>query len=117
MTESPDFPKSIRIGWMDYSVEEWCPRDAAGAQRYGEANHAAKNIRVDTSFGPIQSADTMLHEILHALWRHANIDQVDDPSEEFLVGAIASNLTQVWRDNPDFVNWYTWATGLKSKAA
>ena len=47
-------------------------------------------------------ADTLIHEVLHAIC-HNYIPDVDDSDEEKVVTQIAHGLTQVIRDNPQLM--------------
>lgn len=114
MSVSPDasFPTSVRVGHFDYVIEQWTPRSAQAASRYGESSSVEQVIRVDTSQHPQRVRETLLHEILHAVFRSMGFDDVQNPSEEFIVGATAHVLTQVMVDNPDVRAWLfeSWST-------
>lgn len=103
-----DFPEKFRVGYRSYHIEDWSPRAAYSSGRYGEASHVEGVIRVDTSHGPVQSAETLLHEILHAVsaTNHANLF---GHGEEAAVTGLSAGLTQVMRDNPAVRDWLAWA--------
>lgn len=98
-----DLPKSIRIGYRDFAIEQWDSRHAVASSRYGECDKMNAVIRVDTQFGPIKAANTLLHEVMHAAWTMAGLD--DSEEEERTVTSMSNVMTQVWRDNPDFVHF------------
>ncbi|MGI9486268.1 MAG: hypothetical protein ACR2RF_10405 [Geminicoccaceae bacterium] len=101
-----DLPKTVRIGYADYRVQPWPHHEAAAAGRYGECSSYELVIRIDDGLldrSPLKAADTMLHEILHAIYWVYGVE--DEDKEERLVGMMASALTQVWRDNPQVVAW------------
>jgi hypothetical protein len=60
-------------------------------------------IWVDTGSDPAEIADTLLHETLHAIWRHYALD--DNAEEERAVTLLAHGLTQVLRDNRDLLTF------------
>lgn len=93
------FPTTVRIGYRDFAIEEWDTKQANAAGRYGECDKANGVIRVDTSYGPVQAAETLIHEVLHGCFHVAGID--DSDAEERTVTHLSSQLTQVFRDNPD----------------
>lgn len=93
-----ELPSSIKIGWITYKIEKWHSAEAKGADRYGESNPISRVIRIDTSYSPQQTAETLLHEILHCVFCVWNIE--DEDKEERTVSAVSSGLATVWRDNP-----------------
>jgi len=106
----PDFPSSIRVGYRTYRIEVWHPAAASGARRYGECGHIERVMRIDTSIGPIQAAETLLHEILHAISSASYAQELfsGNNEERAIVGASAG-LTQVMRDNRELRDWLYWA--------
>jgi hypothetical protein len=55
-------------------------------------------------------AETLLHEVLHALWENAGLNYLVDSREpkskgERLITALAPRLLSFLRDNPDFVRY------------
>lgn len=96
-------PARIKVGWRMYRVESWSPREASGARRLGEACHTAEIIRVDETMGERQAAETLLHEILHAV---ANIFELDDKDDqERTISILSSGLATVITDNPGLLSW------------
>lgn len=61
---------------------------------------------------PVEAANTLLHEILHACWYTAQIQ--DEDKEERTITAFANQLTQVWRDNPAVIAWIGGALGVEN---
>lgn len=100
-----DLPKTVRIGALDYEIEQWAPRAAQSAQRYGEHSSVEQVIRVDMSQHPQRVREVLLHEILHGIYRMIHFEEVENPSEEFLVANTAAALTQVMADNPELRAW------------
>ena len=97
-------PDVIKVGPYDFVIEEWTPRMAAANERYGECSCQELTIRIDSSLVPIKMADTLLHELLHAVWWVWGID--DGDNEERTVHKLAIGLTAVWRDNPGLLDWF-----------
>lgn len=95
-----DLPKSIRVGYRDYAVVAWSTLEATAAQRYGETDRITGLIRVRADLNPQMAAEVLLHEVLHCCYEHGCADGGD---EEKIVSLFGYQLTQVWRDNPDFV--------------
>lgn len=93
-------PTQIRVGYRDFTIEEWPTARACSADRLGECDKDGGIIRVRTDFGQVKTASTLLHEVLHAAYHMGNINGDD---EENIVSIFANQLTQIWRDNPQFV--------------
>lgn len=102
MTE-PAFPTVVKIGFIDYSIEDWAPAKAAAAHRYGECDHVALTIRVDRTHDARMAANTLTHEILHAVWTQSNLK--DEDEEERVVSTHANGICAAWRDSPDVFAW------------
>ena len=98
-----EFPTSVRIGHFDYRVEDWNSDKASLASRYGECSHLEKVIRVARHHGPRQAAETLLHEMLHAIWNQWVIE--DSDPEERVVNTLTGALCSAWRDNPEAFEW------------
>ena len=99
-----DLPKKVKVGYVDYKIEDWEPAQADSAQRYGETDRVRRIVRVDTTRGPQQSAETLLHEIIHCVYGMWNLPG-DHNKEEKIVTGLASGLATVWRDSPEIFAW------------
>ena len=97
-----------RIEWL--SVDEWIannmPNDAIGM-----TDSDAAMIRIQHRPGGHESRyqDTLIHEILHAIWDLSSLhnqdpSKLDDP-EEFIVGLISPYLLGVLKDNPHVLKY------------
>ena len=53
---------------------------------------------------PVEELDTVIHELLHAIWHHMSMGE-HLPEEEVLVRKTAGGLTQVLLDNPIFIKY------------
>src|SRR5260221_2876755 len=92
-----DLPKSVKVAWRDYKIENWDRREAAGAGRYGETVNASKTIKIDMSYGSRQAASTLLHEIMNASATMWNYQYISKKKE--IVNAFKHGLSTFWRDN------------------
>ena len=91
-------PKKIKIACFDIKIIDWNPLSASSCRKYGEFSSVESVIRVDFSGSKINSIDTLLHEINHAIcWAYG---MQDDDKEERIAGMFATGWTQVYRDNP-----------------
>lgn len=68
---------------------------------YGMTYYDEHRIVIRDGLLPIEEADTLLHEVMHALIASAGIT-IPDTEEEPIVRALASTLTGVLKENPTF---------------
>jgi len=59
-------------------------------------------LMVNPNMPPDQIADTLLHEMLHAIWYTVQAG-LDEDEQERVVGSIASTLLDTLRRNPSLV--------------
>lgn len=105
MSDKIKLPESVRVGYRVYTIEAWASSEASGARRYGQCCHLSLKIKVDLTYGPVQAAETLLHELLHACWVVSSLDDIESPIEEVAVGHLSGILTQVFQDNPEVMDW------------
>jgi hypothetical protein len=60
-------------------------------------------ILVDTTQSKVYVADTLFHEILHAVWFVWDIHDRD--AEERTIRSASTGMMAVWRDNPGVFRW------------
>ena len=100
MSKNYNHPEKIRIAGQDFDIDH-C-EILAHQNRYGVFNSLEKTIKVDFE-AKDQALDTLLHEILHGVYWQYNIKPEDD--EERTVTTMATGLTQIFKDNPEFIDW------------
>jgi hypothetical protein len=110
----PSVPTLIKVGCLRYPVVE--DRELA-LEHYSGMHHAfLQKIRVDPLQGPDHKRVTVLHEVGHAVLRHAGFDQGqlgdgggDERRKmvEALFEALFPGLVGVLEDNPDLVRYLT----------
>ncbi len=94
-------PKSVRVGPHDIKITILPAADMA--DDFGTIEMANLEMRLcDQYAAGSMAVDTVLHEVLHAIW-HVSLKETQ--AEEAIVSTISSQLTQVIRDNPEFVKW------------
>lgn len=101
-------PHSVRVGAFDFAVEDWDPRQANSASRFGECDKQQNIIRVRTDIPRQRVAEVLLHEINHAVWEVGACDELAE--EERVISAISMVWCQIWRDNPDLIAFLSEAT-------
>jgi hypothetical protein len=98
-------PDMLRIGPYDITVEkpDSIPDDD-GKTLWGCYEHSKLLIQITRSQPNILFAiDTLFHEIYHAIYVNTGLGY--GSSEEHVVSALATGMTQVYRDNPSLVQW------------
>ena len=97
------YPTSIKVGAVDYSIEELPPDVGREAKLLGDSDTLMSNIRLDFSKNRCVVANTLLHEILHVLWDLHSISHKD--GEERIIESMSNGLAAVFRDNPKLTQW------------
>ena len=94
--------KQIRVGPFVYSVIP-LPKDEA-VKTYGMFDADAQKILLREKFSsPAQEAETVLHEVGHAIFEVMGL--TDKDSEERTVAQFSCGLAMVIRDNPALIKW------------
>lgn len=96
-------PSSIKVGYRTYTIRTWDILEADNANAWGLCDHANGIIWLCTEIDPKIVVDTLLHEIMHAIWNYMGLDEKH--GEEPIVHRIGTGLTQVFCDNPQLVQW------------
>lgn len=94
-------PASIQIGPLRYSVE-MNQRVADAASAWGRIEFKSQTIALDPDQASDHMAITLLHEVLHGCWHHANIEAHGGDQEKEIT-ALAPTLLDVMRRNPELV--------------
>lgn len=102
-----DKPVKMRIGYRNYTLR--FVKSLDGGRHLGEHVEVPLNvenyrgiIRVVKGLEKKEKANTILHEILHAIWYVQGIG-MKPKEEERTVSALANGLIAFMRDNPRLV--------------
>lgn len=87
-------PKKVRILGREYKI-----KFTEEITELGLCSPWKCKIQVQEDQHPVEEADTVLHEIMHALCALMNLNLTDEV-EEHVVRKLATGLTQVFVDNP-----------------
>jgi hypothetical protein len=99
---SSRMPRSVKVGHRTFDILQWDKKAAEASGALGDCREDPPVIRVAKGLKPFDRAGVLLHEILHACWRHLPSDRV---TEEEAVTTLADNLSAVIADNPDIIAW------------
>lgn len=93
----------LRIGYADFSIfttdEDRKEIDNAMGICYPNLHE----IFISTKYNEIETVNTLIHEILHAVYHQANLECGD--TEERLVCTLTNGLVAVFRNNPQLVKY------------
>jgi hypothetical protein len=87
----------IKVGPVTYDVK-FLP--AQVKDKYGLCMYNKKIIYLNRNMHHSTASDTLLHEVLHAIWHEASIEQAPIVEQEFIVNTTSTWLTMVLKDNP-----------------
>ena len=96
-------PDKIKIGYKEYKLEEWKQTVASANEAQGQFFAKEGIIGYTGDETGVSHANTLIHEILHAIIYQWNMD-LDEKIEESVVNGLANGLTTIFVDNPKLQN-------------
>lgn len=96
-------PDTIRVFGRTYSFN-YETAGGLGQDRVGSCDNIHQIITIDGNQSLVEEADTVLHEVLHAIFYTMKIG-LDLDTEEKCVSALATGLIGVIQDNPEWAQW------------
>lgn len=97
-------PDTIRVGPFDMRIVLVPVDQATSESRWGAFHSIPQVIELMTTYPTLfKAADTLVHEINHAIFWAYGIDEKDE--EERTVATFATGWVQVYRDNPWLLDW------------
>lgn len=94
-------PEYVKVGPYTYTVTAKPTGWLNAHGKYGHCDDVAKEICIAVVEDQTTTADTLIHEVLHACFAFMGL--TSDDSEETIVSRMASCQLMVMRDNPDLV--------------
>ena len=93
-------PKTLRVMGRDYMIvfEKEATFKSSDS---GLCDNQKMVITILEDQHTAEEIDTVIHELLHAIWHHMSMGE-HPPEEEVLVRKMAGGLTQVLLDNKQF---------------
>lgn len=95
-----DLPSTIKIIAQKYEVKKMPEVEKRQGDFLGLCRNSELEIFVDDRWKDQIQANTLLHEILHAVAHQMGKFGLDDKSEEKAVETMANGICAVMRDNP-----------------
>jgi hypothetical protein len=96
-------PKSIRVMGKLYKLR-FIPTSPIEHNNLGQCDHKKMLITIEDDQIPVEELDTVIHEILHAIWYQMSIGE-GPMEEEPLVRRTANGLLQIILDNPELLKY------------
>ena len=97
-------PDKIKIGYRDYKLEEWKQTVASANEAQGQFFSKEGVIGYTGDEKGVSHANTLIHELLHAIIYQWNME-LEDKVEELVVNGLANGLTTVLVDNPKLIDY------------
>jgi len=97
-------PDKIKIGYRDYKLEEWKQTVARANEAQGQFFAKEGVIGYTAEETGVSHANTLIHEILHAIVYQWNME-LEEKDEEKLVNGLANGLTTIFVDNPKLMDF------------
>lgn len=97
------FPASVSVGYQEIKILAVDFLDGTGVY-LGDSSE----IRIKDGAEPIERVNTMLHELLHAVFNVYGLRAAiknDEDTEEHLVNALGNGLTEIFLRNKDLLKW------------
>lgn len=95
-------PKSVRVGPHDIRFADLTGADAK--KNFGTFDPSTQEICLKDKYpSGSQAVDTVLHEVLHAIFSVGGVEPKQ--GEEHIVLVLGTFMTQVIRDNPELIAW------------
>jgi len=96
--------KDIKIGYKNYKVKNLDSIVSKCNEINGQFLASDGMIALSSTEDNISHANTLIHEILHAIVYQWGIE-LDDKDEERICNTIANGLTTVFVDNPSLLSY------------
>ena len=104
ITRKDDIPQYIKIGYRNYNLEKWKQTVANANDAHGQFFAKEGIIGYTAEEKGVSHANTILHEILHAIIYQWHIE-LDEKTEESVVNGLTNGLTSVFVDNPNLMDY------------
>ena len=94
----------IKIGYKNYKLEEWKQTVASANEAQGQFFAKEGVIGYTADEKGVSHANTLFHEILHAIIYQWNME-LEEKVEESIVNGLANGLTTILVDNPKLIDY------------
>lgn len=95
-------PSPISVAGMTYTIV-YGDKMIQNEDKCGECHNQTGSIRIAVGMGEDMTVNTVIHEVLHAIYHCYGIEDKDE--EERVVNTMATGLFQVLKDNKNLFNF------------
>lgn len=103
MNINDKIPAYINIGYRSFEIIPLEYADFEMTDKYGWCDKINNKIYIYVGTDPMMTADTLLHEVMHAVWAFMGLDEKHD--EEPIVARLTTGLLSVLFDNLDLLEF------------
>jgi|TARA_B100000900_G_C20255991_1_gene583970 hypothetical protein len=96
--------KNIKVGYKTYSLEEWKQTVASANEATGQFFSKEGVIGYAKDEKGVSHANTILHELIHAIVYQWNIE-LEDKVEETIATSLSNGLITIFVDNPKLLDY------------
>ena len=97
-------PEKIKVGYREYKLEKWKQTIANAGDAHGQFFAKEGVIGYTAEETGVSHANTLLHELLHAIIYQWHID-LDEKTEEIVVNGLTNGLTTIFVDNSELMDY------------
>lgn len=98
-------PKQIRVNGKTYKILFNEKNPLVEYDNHGHCDNTKHIIHIEGEQVPSEEADTLIHEVLHAVWYQMTLTDIDDAVEERIVRALGTGLAGLFADNPKMLDY------------
>lgn len=95
-----EFPNRVLVGYRYITI---ILKDLGIDGDDGQYSPEESNIFINSKKDPQEFPNTLLHELMHAVWDNYNLSELD--KEEKIVTMFANGLTQIFLTNPEVLSY------------
>lgn len=95
--------KTIKVGPHKYTVIQMHKDWHGETDSFGQCDTSAQTIKLSADMLCTRQVETVIHEILHAIYYEYSLEKCDD--EEHMVSVLGQALTALFVDNPEFISY------------
>jgi len=94
----------VNILGNEYSIFWYQKEIPSCDDEWGQCQKDERIISIRIHRDPVFTLDTLLHEIMHAIWYEYQMNE-DGEAEEAVVGKLSSGMVKVLAANPELVKF------------